>query len=30
MRAKIIGALRVIRVRHWVKNFFVFIPIFFG
>ncbi len=30
MKSKLMGALRIIRIRQWVKNFFVLIPIFFG
>ncbi len=30
MKAKLLGALRIIRIRQWVKNFFVLIPVFFG
>ncbi len=30
MKTKLLGALRIIRIRQWVKNFFVLIPVFFG
>lgn len=30
MKSKLMGALRIIRIRQWVKNFFVLIPVFFG
>ncbi len=30
MKTKLMGALRIIRIRQWVKNFFVLIPVFFG
>lgn len=30
MKKILSGALRIIRVRQWVKNFFVFVPLFFG